>query len=407
MHVYQTRVSQLFTYYSLLYFTHAQTEADLLRPTINPIMRPTMFSALLLSPAALLVTADNVDCEYSSCQQALTASDCQEIATQCQAYGGISSCAVGEFEFECNDIALSSSSTCTSDASAATICNTYSYSSIATCALTEGDCDLAPVVTSAPTPAGGYAITRIDCSYDSCSQILTDTDCTSLSAQCTQSGGVSFCVPGDNEFECNNIPYSGTGACTDATATTQCESYVYGGGYSCTDREGECDDPVTMTLAPTPAAAEVQQIDCSYDDCTTVLTADDCAAIASTCSAAGGVSFCVPGENEFECNNIVWNGAGGCTDTAASTQCLDYTFAGLTCTDKDGDCNSLSSASEDDSDISDSELVAIAFMVPLVVVALGGLIWYVRSKKADKPRMSTAPPSDLQMHVEVIIGVRS
>ena len=301
-------------------------------------MKTFLYSSFILAPAALLVRGDNLDCEYSACQQRFTLTDCQEIATQCQTYGGISSCNAGEYEFECNNIALDATSSCTTDVAATSQCATYTYPTIETCVLTEGDCDAAELITRAPTPAGGNAITRIDCSYDSCSQLLTSTDCSSLTTQCSNSGGVASCIPGDNEFECHNIPYTGSSACTDATATSQCLTYDYGGGYSCLEREGDCDDPITMTFAPTPAAAvERQHIDCTYDDCTSLLTADDCAAIASTCSALGGVSFCIPGDNEFECNNIDWTdtGSGGCTDATASNQCLQYSF-GFTCLDWQG-----------------------------------------------------------------------
>lgn len=268
----------------------------------------------------------------------------------------------------------------------------FSYDDIATCSQTEGDCDTTPSVTSAPTPAG--AVTTIDCSYDACTLPLTSTDCTSLTNQCAANGGVAFCVPGDNEFECNNIAYTGAGACTDGTATSQCVGYDYT-GYTCTDNEGDCDDPALATFAPTPAADRtVPMIDCDYEECTTVLTSDDCSEISASCSALGGVSFCAVGSSEFECNNIPWGGSQGCTDELAEATCLTYSFPSAgECLDKDGDCSSTSTSGDDgDDELSDGELAAIAILVPILLVMVGCAVWYVLSKRAaenDKPPMAS------------------
>lgn len=90
--------------------------------TMNKILN----SLLLSSSVIVTVSGNNIDCEYSFCQEAFTSTDCQELATKCAGYGGLPSCNVGDFEFECNDIDLTGSgSTCTTDATALTLCSAY------------------------------------------------------------------------------------------------------------------------------------------------------------------------------------------------------------------------------------------------------------------------------------------
>jgi hypothetical protein len=71
----------------------------------------------------------------------------------------------------------------------------------------------------------------------------------------------------------------------------------------------------------------------------------------------------------------------------------------MTCTDKEGDCNSAANTESDEEDsLSDSELVVVAFAVPLLIVGLGGAVWYLLSKRAvatNKPPLAGREVSNI------------
>ena len=344
-------------------------------------MLKSLTSTLLIATTTTIQSSD-IDCEFSYCSRALSTTDCQEIVSSCTAEGGVPACRPGEFKYECNNLPRVES--CTTDQAATFQCDGYTFSTSLNCGKTDGDCDATTQYTRAPTSAGnGGPVTQIDCSYEACSLPLTLEDCSSLGAKCSAYGGSIFCTPGDDEFDCKNIDYAGAGICSDASAKAQCDSYVYA-GYTCTDRDGDCDNFNPATFAPTPATdLTVQRFDCTYEDCTSFLTTEDCAAIATQCSAVGGISFCVPGTNEFECNSITWTGSGGCSDTAVTAQCLQYSFPGMTCTDQEGDCVSMSSSDNDDDQVlTDSQRVLVAFAIPLLIVACGCFAWSFMSKRS-------------------------